>query len=148
MRQFAFIAAIVLGAASLPRADAPAVFFAPAADVKDAFVKGRPLTETAGYKVHASRREAPGLVEIHEVDTDIVYVLEGHATLVTGGAMTGGRTIAPNEIRGERVTGGEARSLAPGDVVIVPNGVPHWFTQVENPFLYYVVKVTDRGGAR
>lgn len=148
MRHLAFVALIVLGAASLPRADAPVVFFAPAADVKSAFAAGRPITETAGYKVHASRREAPGMIEVHELDTDIVYVLKGHATLVTGGTMTGGRPIAPNEIRGERIAGGETRTLSPGDVVIVPNGVPHWFTSVDNPFLYYVVKVADRGGAR
>jgi glc operon protein GlcG len=28
-----------------------------------------------------------------------------------------------------------------GDVVVIPNGVPHWFKEVEAPFLYYVIKV-------
>jgi glc operon protein GlcG len=39
------------------------------------------------------------------------------------------------------VNGGETRKLVPGDVVIIPNGVPHWFKEVEAPFDYYVVKV-------
>jgi mannose-6-phosphate isomerase-like protein (cupin superfamily) len=36
--------------------------------------------------------------------------------------------------------------LARGDVFIVPNGVPHSFTKVQGPFLYYVVKTTSPAG--
>lgn len=106
-----------------------------------AFAKGQPLSETDTYKVHASRREADGLVEVHATETDIVYVLEGTATLVTGGRVVNPRQTAPNEIRGESVDGGTIRALRSGDVVIVPSGVPHWFREVRGPFLYYVVKV-------
>ena len=53
--------------------------------VAAAFAKGLPLLETAGYKVHASRRVEPGQAEIHTLDTDVIYVVEGSATLVTGG---------------------------------------------------------------
>ena len=73
--------------------------------------------------------------------TDIVYVLEGTATLVTGGVPVGTKTVAPQEIRGSSVTGGETTQLVPGDVIIIPNGVPHWFKDVSAPFNYYVVKV-------
>ncbi len=80
-------------------------------------------------------------MEIHEYDTDIVYVLKGSATLITGGTPEGAKTIAPHEFRAANVNGGETRKLVPGDVVIIPNGVPHWFKEVEAPFDYYVVKV-------
>ncbi len=93
------------------------------------------------YMVHASHRDKPGLVEIHELDTDIVYVLKGSATLITGGTPVGGKTLAPHEVRAPTVEGGETRRLAPGDVVIIPSGVPHWFQEVDAPFDYYVVKV-------
>lgn len=93
------------------------------------------------YMVHASHRDKPGVVEIHEFDTDIVYVLKGSAQLITGGTPVGTKTIAPHEFRAPTVTGGETRTLVPGDVVIIPNGVPHWFKEVEAPFDYYVVKV-------
>jgi len=93
------------------------------------------------YMVHASHRDKPGIVEIHELDTDIVYVLKGSAQLITGGTPVGSKTIAPHELRAPTVNGGEARDLAPGDVVIIPNGVPHWFKEVKAPFDYYVVKV-------
>ncbi|BFU95637.1 MAG: hypothetical protein NTNFB02_23590 [Nitrospira sp.] len=93
------------------------------------------------YMVHASHRDQAGVVEIHEQDTDIVYVLKGSAQLITGGTPVGTKTIAPHEFRAPTVNGGETRQLVPGDVIIIPNGVPHWFKEVQAPFDYYVVKV-------
>ena len=49
-----------------------------------AFAKGKPLVENDFYKIHASRRDAPGQAEVHLRDTDILYILEGTATVVTG----------------------------------------------------------------
>ena len=115
-----------------------------AAEVQAAFAKGVPLVENDLYKVHASRRDAPGQAEVHTRDTDILYVLQGTATLVTGGSVVAAKEVAPDEIRGARIDGGATRELAPGQVVIVPNGTPHWFQSVRGPFVYYVVKVTAR----
>jgi hypothetical protein len=109
--------------------------------VSGAFAKGKPLIEVEDYKIHASRREGPGIAEIHTRDTDIAYVLQGSATLVTGGSVVDVKSIGPEELRGSAIKGGETRQLAPGDVVVIPNGVPHWFKEVKAPFLYYVVKV-------
>jgi Cupin len=110
-----------------------------------AFAKGQPLLETEAYKVHASRRDAPGLAEIHVRDTDIIYVLDGVATIVTGGEAVETRTVALDELRGSTITGGLARQLRKGDVFVIPNGVPHQFTSITGPFLYFVVKVTAPG---
>jgi glc operon protein GlcG len=79
------------------------------------------------YAVHTSRRIAPGLVEVHSDETDIIYVVQGQATFVTGGQIANPRETAPGEIRGENVSGGETRQLGKGDVIIVPAGTPHWF---------------------
>ena len=116
--------------------------------VAAAFAKGMPLLETSEYKIHASRRDAPGVAEIHTRDTDIIHVLEGSATFVTGGTVVEPKTIAADEIRGKEIKGGESRRISKGDVIVVPNGVPHWFKQVDGPLLYYVVKVTSANSAR
>ena len=50
-------------------------------------------------------------------------------------------TVQPGEIRGASIKGGERRQLVPGDVMIVPKGVPHWFEAVSGPIDYYAVKV-------
>jgi mannose-6-phosphate isomerase-like protein (cupin superfamily) len=109
--------------------------------VAAAFAKGMPLVEVGDYKIHASRREGRGMAEVHTRDTDIAYVLQGSATLVTGGTAVDLKSIGPEELRGSGIRGGETRTLEPGDVVIIPNGIPHWFKEVSTPFLYYVVKV-------
>ncbi len=147
----------VAGAAALESMDVSAeptnhtlpVTYLDTRTVKAAFDKGAVLVgedenmmhAARNYMVHASHRDKPGVAEVHTLDTDIVYVLEGTATLVTGGKAVDPKTIAPNEIRGKYIEGGETRKLVPGDVVIIPNPVPHWFKEVSTPFNYYVVKV-------
>ena len=116
--------------------------FIDASHVAAAFAKGRPLLETAGYKVHASRRIEPGQAEIHTLDTDVIYVVDGSATLVTGGKAVDTKEIAPNEIRGTKIEGGEEHQIGRGEVVIIPNGVPHQFTAVTGELHYFVCKPT------
>jgi uncharacterized protein GlcG (DUF336 family) len=128
------------GANALATRAAPVAFF-DHGKVAAAFSKGAPLIEVDGYKVHASRREAPGQAEVHVQDTDIIHVLKGSATFITGGTVVQGKTVAPAEIRGSSIEGGETRRLVENDVVIVPKGVAHWFQQVDGPLTYYVVKV-------
>ena len=66
---------------------------------------------------------------------------------MTGGHVLNGKSTAPDEIRGDGITDGNTRAVAPGDVVVIPNGVPHLFKGVTAPFLYFVVKaVAPRSG--
>jgi glc operon protein GlcG len=123
---------------------APAVSYFDKGKVDAAFAQGSVLLDGSdgrNYMVHASRREKPGQSEIHAKDTDVIYVLQGSATFITGGEAVDTKTTAPDELRGTSIRNGETRKIAKGDVIVVPNGVPHQFLEVTNPFLYYVVKV-------
>jgi mannose-6-phosphate isomerase-like protein (cupin superfamily) len=139
------VLALLAGAATGHGPDAPALQRIGAEVVKRAFAAGAPLVETEAYKVHASRRDAPGEAEIHARDTDIFYLLEGTATLVSGGMLREPREVAPHELRGAAIEGGSEQRIAAGDVIVIPSGVPHWFRSVDSPVVYYVVKVTGRG---
>jgi uncharacterized protein GlcG (DUF336 family)/mannose-6-phosphate isomerase-like protein (cupin superfamily) len=151
--ELAFVGAQSLGsmeAMSMANGHSPLpVTYIESQKVSASFAKGAVLVgedenmmhAARNYMVHASHRDKAGVVEIHEYDTDIVYVLKGSAILITGGTPVDTKTIAPHEFRAPTVNGGETRKLVPGDVVIIPNGVPHWFKEVEAPFDYYVVKV-------
>jgi mannose-6-phosphate isomerase-like protein (cupin superfamily) len=132
--------ALRVGVARAQGDDSKVTYLA-ADEVKAAFAKGMPMVEVGDYKIHASRREGPGMAEVHTRDTDIAYVLQGTATLVTGGTALDLKSTGPEELRGSGIRGGEIQRLEPGDVVIIPNGIPHWFKEVSAPFLYYVVKV-------
>ncbi len=114
-----------------------------AENVAKSFAQGAVLYDRGtNYMIHTSRRTAPGMAEVHAKDTDLIYVLEGSFTFVTGGQVVGGSTTAPDEVRGSSIEGGETRVLSQGDVIIVPAGTtPHWFREVRGPVLYYTVKV-------
>lgn len=114
-----------------------------ATEVEAGFAVGKPLVENAAFKVHASRRDKAGEAEVHTLDTDILYVLSGEATLVLGGAVVDPRSLSPTEIRGRGIEGGEVHPLKPGDVLVIPAGTPHWFRELgKAPVLYYAVKST------
>jgi quercetin dioxygenase-like cupin family protein len=118
----------------------PVSFFAKE-KVTESFAKGAVLFDASDkYMVHTSRRDKAGVAEVHTKDADIIYVQEGSATFVTGGTVVDPKESAPNEIRGKEITGGEMRTIAKGDVIIVPAGTPHWFKDVPAPMTYYVVK--------
>jgi len=120
------------------------VMYFEAAKVNASFEKGSPLlegTQDGHYMVLTGRRDKPGQAELHAKFTDVIYVVEGTATFVTGGEVVEGKTTAPDEIRGASIKDGTSHKLAKGDVIVVPNGVPHQFVEVNPPFLYLVVKV-------
>lgn len=110
----------------------------------ESFAKGSLLLDrmdASHYQVYAVRRDKPGAVELHAQDTDIIMVLEGAATFVTGGSVTDPRALRANESSGSGIRDGEARQLGQGDVVIVPNGTPHWFRDVSPTIRYFAVKL-------
>jgi glc operon protein GlcG len=109
--------------------------------LRERFEQGGLLLDSAGFKLDAGRRVAPGEVEYHERFVDVMHVVEGRATVVTGGELVEPREVAAGELRATTVAGGTTHELAKGDVLAIPSGVPHQFVEVSDPFLYFVVKV-------
>ncbi len=112
-------------------------------NVDAVFAKGGFLLQTNNYKIMAGRRTGPGTVEIHEKDTDIFYIVDGTATFITGGKASEVKEKSPGEFGAREILGGQAQHLVKGDVIVIPKGVPHWFTKTSTPFLYFVVKVSN-----
>lgn len=98
------------------------------------------LDKGEGYTVMVNRRTEKGQSELHEIDTDVFYVVDGTATFTTGGTIVGGKTTAPGEIRGTSIKGGKARKITKGDVLTIPHGTPHWFSDVQGTFTYMIIK--------
>jgi glc operon protein GlcG len=113
--------------------------------VRDAFAKSATLLEHDSLKVNASRRDTPGEAEVHLRDTDVFYILDGDATLVTGGEVQNAHQTSADEIRGSGIARGTERRLQRGDVVAIGAGTPHWFKSVDSPVTYYVVKSDNQG---
>jgi mannose-6-phosphate isomerase-like protein (cupin superfamily) len=93
--------------------------------------------------LHRDQAEAGGL--IHERVTETYYILHGSGTLVTGGSLKDTKPTdltrlgAGPSLQGTR-QGGEARKVGPGDIIIVPAGTPHGFSELDAPISYLVFR--------
>src|SRR5690349_4122181 len=137
--KYSLMLAVLLPGAILLGADAAT--YVSHDKVANALAKGGPLASTKQYAVSGSHRTAAGQVEVHDKETDILYITDGEATFVTGGNMVGGKKTEAGQWRGTDITGGEAHHLVKGDVITIPAGMPHWFKEVPKSVSYFVVKV-------
>ncbi len=126
--------------AMLPLAAAD-VTYVDHAKVAAALSKGGSLVTAPDLLVSGSHRDKGGQVEQHENETDVIYVVDGASTFVTGGTMVGGKVTKPGQSVGSDIQGGQTHHLTKGDVIVVPAGTPHWFKEVPQSINYYVVKV-------
>jgi mannose-6-phosphate isomerase-like protein (cupin superfamily) len=102
-------------------------------------------TKTAG-------KDAPSGIE-HSQITEIYHVIEGNATLVTGGAMENLMEVPPDSptvtvlngpsTRGGSIQNGVSRKIGAGDVVIIPPNTPHWFSEITSDQIVYLVVRVD-----
>src|SRR6202162_2231948 len=149
MRNWTLIATLSVMAVAAIAADEPsaAVILIDHDKMAAGFAKGGTVLNNGTYQILTSHRIQPGMVEVHAQYGDIMYVVEGSATVVTGGTVVDGKTTAPGEIRGASITGGKTNHLVPGDVLVIQAGTPHWFKQVDKLVSYYVVKPRMAGAA-
>jgi quercetin dioxygenase-like cupin family protein len=137
MKRLIVASALLLSTSLLSAAEGSKVTFVAA----DQVAKGGSLATAPNLSITVAHRAEPGMVEVHDKETDTFYVLAGSATIVTGGTMVGGSETGPGQHRGTDITGGKAQRLSKGDVMVIPAGVPHWFKEVPSSIDYYVVKV-------
>lgn len=90
-------------------------------------------------------RSRDGGGELHQNYADVFYIVDGHATVVSGGEVVDAKTAAPGEIRGSGVKGGSRQEVKAGDVVHIPAGMPHQMLIPEGATVtYFVIKVQEK----
>jgi mannose-6-phosphate isomerase-like protein (cupin superfamily) len=103
------------------------------------------LNEYPNHFTMISLRRQDGGAEIHEDYADFFFVVEGSATLLTGGTMQDGKAVSPGEIRGKSVLNGVKTTLKQGDIVHIPATVPHQLLLPDGvAFIYFVIKVKEK----
>lgn len=85
------------------------------------------IREFESYSISLMTLVRSGDAVAHEKHGRTFLVLDGQATLVSGGVVDHGRTMADGEVRGTAITGGLSRELRRGDVVHVAAGIAHQF---------------------
>jgi mannose-6-phosphate isomerase-like protein (cupin superfamily) len=101
--------------------------------------------------LHRSAKPAQQGAIDHAQVTEVYHIIEGSGTFVTGGTITNARPVAADNVittilvgpskSGTAIEGGQSRKVGPGDVIIIPPGVAHWFSHVESDMNYLVVRV-------
>ena len=124
---------------------APPKLFVPAADIAALIAKAKrdrkpdqanfsqPIVGAAPYSANLEYRVA-GLnanASVHETEAEMFVVVDGSGTLVTGGTLKEERRTNATNLSGTGIDGGTRRRIAKGDFVMVPEGTPHWFGEID-----------------
>jgi len=113
------------------------------------------VVDAGGYNVAVGaihRGQSPlGGSAVHYKVSEIYHVIDGAGTLVTGGTMLNSKPRPPDNesvrfedgpgASGTGIEGGVSRQIKAGDVVVIPAGVPHWFSEIQGSITYVVVRV-------
>lgn len=139
---FLLLLLTTLATAQEQNADGRSVTYIPADQVTQAVENSGLIASEPDFSVIGVHRDqGEGQPEAHANVTDIYYILTGTATLVTGGQLEGSTETETGEFLGGELTGGTERRLRPGDVVVIPPGIPHWYKDVPDDLTYYLVQV-------
>ena len=102
------------------------------------------LTRYGNHYTMMAYRDRTGSSELHVKDADVFMILDGDATIVTGGKMVKAKTTQPNELRGTGIDGGSTQKLGPGDIIHIQPNTPHQLKLAPgHSITYFVVKVTQ-----
>jgi mannose-6-phosphate isomerase-like protein (cupin superfamily) len=86
---------------------------------------GATLGDYTSHSIKLSVRTSSGGGEVHAYYDDIFFVTGGKATLITGGKVVQPKTASDGETKGRSIENGKSETIAKGDVVHIPAGVPH-----------------------
>jgi|SRR5271166_1307996 len=143
---FATLLLLTIAAVAQPAAQPPKMF-ASAADVDALIAKAKAdhkpsqpliaqrILQLAPYNVNLEYRTSVGPASIHEKEAELFFVIDGSATLVTGGKLTEEKRTNPENLSGNGIEGGESRQIAKGDYIIVPENTAHWFSKIDGTLI-------------
>jgi mannose-6-phosphate isomerase-like protein (cupin superfamily) len=101
--------------------------------------------------VYRGKLNGQSPVAEHDLVSEVYHILDGEATLITGPDITGveRRPSANNNVRnlngpgnnGTSIRNGVAHNLKQGDVIVIPAGVGHWFTRIDDHIRYLIIRI-------
>ncbi|MBI2536820.1 MAG: hypothetical protein HYW06_07645 [Gemmatimonadetes bacterium] len=144
--------------------EGPSAVYISAADIKAAiqampegrfFVEQIRMIDAGGYNVGVGVVQRPVTTTPtaiqHHQHTETYYILEGRGTFVSGGALVAATPLDPDSpivqtlvgpsTRGTSIEGGTSREVRAGDVIIVPAGAIHGFSEVREALTYLAFRV-------
>ena len=94
-----------------------------------------PIMRLAPYNVNLEYRTAVAPAALHEKDAEMFYVIDGSATMVTGGKLVDEKRTNEANLSGASIEGGNSRHIAKGDFIFVPENTPHGFSSIDGTLI-------------
>ena len=102
-----------------------------------------PYTTALEYRVEGVDTPAT----LHEKEAELIYVVDGAATLTTGGKLVGEKRTNASNLSGTAVEGGSPRRISKGDYIFIPENTPHSFTKTQGRLVIMSIHVPRAGSA-
>ncbi len=144
------LAACTAGAAGAQQPAAPAAIpvtamktFCSSAEVQALISKakserkdGQPIVvervvQLTPYMANLEYRASVGLAAVHEKEAELMYVVDGSGTIVTGGTLVSQTRTNPTNLTGTAIDGGTQQKIAKGDFIFIPENTPHWISAID-----------------
>jgi mannose-6-phosphate isomerase-like protein (cupin superfamily) len=90
-----------------------------------------PIVQSGSYRANLEYRNAVGPASVHEKEAELFYVIDGSATVMTGGSLTEEKRTNADNRTGTGIKGGAPRRVAKGDFILVPENTAHWFSAID-----------------
>jgi len=116
-------------------------------------ISDRPIriVDVGGYKagvygVFRPQNQSGRAIRHQTRVNEIYYMLEGSGVLVTGGTIADEQAngLSPNagtpNFAGTAIENGVSRRIQPGDVVVIPGNVPHWWSSLDSDIRYLIFR--------
>jgi len=107
------------------------------------------VERVGAYRLSVEHRKLPQRPALHEEEAEIWAVIDGNATITTGGTIAGAAaptagtaTQAPGNVFGKMIKGGTLNRVGPGDFLLIPEGVPHQITEASPTLKFIVFELT------
>ena len=105
------------------------------------------IVRLAPYGANLEYRAAIGPAAIHENEAELMYVIDGSATIVTGGKLVNEKRTNPENLSGTAIEGGSSRAIAKGDFILVPENTAHWFSAIDGTVVLMTLHLPRLGAA-
>ena len=106
----------------------------------------QPIVALAPYRASLEYRASIGTAAIHEKEAELFYVIDGSATLVTGGKIVNEKRTNAENLSGTGIEGGKSQAVAKGDFFFVPEGTAHWFSEIQGALVLMTLHLPRGAG--
>jgi len=100
-----------------------------------------PFFQEEAYNTEMRNLSGKQPVLVHGRRVDVMIIRDGGGTFTAGGELVEGKAgNGAGDMTGTSIKGGVSRVVKPGDVVFVPAGVPHYFSNIPDHVTQILVR--------